>query len=314
MSSFALFGATGASGTVIAQALDAAGLPYRVVGRDRPSLEAQFGNGHAEIATWNPEDPASVQAAAAGIDTIVYLVGVPYNHFELHPRLMQSTLDGAIAAGVRRMLLLGTVYALGRPQTRPVDESHPRDPHTFKGKMRMAQEDLVLRAHAAGRIAGTVLRVPDFFGPALTRSLVYDVFPAALQNRRATVIGPIDTPHQFVYVPDLGPLVVALAREDRAYGRAWHFAGSGTITTRAFARMVFETAGRGEPKLMVANKTMLRVLGLFDPIMRELVEMNYLQSDPVILDDRALRELLPGLRATPYPEAIAQTLAATKGA
>ena len=52
----------------------------------------------AEVATWNPDDPLSVRAAAQGIDTIVYLVGVNYWRFELHPRLMEQTLDGAIAA------------------------------------------------------------------------------------------------------------------------------------------------------------------------------------------------------------------------
>ena len=43
---------------------------------------------------------------------------------------------------------------------------------------------------------------------------------------------------------------------------------------------------------MVAGKTMLRVLGLFNPIMRELVEMNYLMSDPLILDYSALQALI----------------------
>jgi nucleoside-diphosphate-sugar epimerase len=222
--------------------------------------------------------------------------------------LMRATLEGAFAAGVRRLVLLAPVYSYGRPQRPLVDESHPRDPQTFKGRMRKAQEDLVLGAHGDGRIEGTILRVPDFFGPYVEGSLVRDVFAAAVENRRANVLGPIDTPHQFVYVPDLGPFVIALAHEDRAYGRAWNFAGSGTIAQREFARMVFEQAGRAQPKLMVANKAMLRVMGLFDPIMRELVEMNYLQTEPVILDDRALHDLLPALNVTPYAEAIAQTL------
>ena len=53
---------------------------------------------------------------------------------------------------------------------------------------------------------------------------------------------------------------------------------------------------------------MLRSIGLFDPIMRELVEMNYLQSDPVLLDDHALRTLLPGVHVTSYDDGIAHVL------
>ncbi len=279
MSTYALFGASGATGAAISQALEAAGLSYRVVGRNREALESEFGaRPLAEIVTWNPADAHSVQAAATGIDTIFYLVGVPYNHFELHPELMEATLDGAIAAGVRRIVLLSPIYSYGRPQAATVSESHPREPETFKGKMRKEQEDVLLEADAAGDIQALVLRLPDFYEGDPKKSLVGDIFAAALKHRYAMVIGPIDRPHQYVYVPDIGPLAVALAQEDRAYGRAWNFAG------------------------------------LFDPIMRELADMNYLQSDPVLLDDGALRALLPNLHVTSYDDGIAQTLATMKAA
>lgn len=307
---FALFGASGQTGGPIAKALHDAGLAYRAVGRSRDVLDAEFGaDPLAEIVTWNPDDPSSVKAAASGIDTIFYLVGVPYDQFDKHPAIMRQTLDGAIAAGVKRIVLIATVYPYGMPRTTPVREDHPREPHTFKGKMRKAQEDLLLSAHSSGEIAATILRLPDFYGPGVERSLVWDAFPAALQGRRANLVGPIDTPHQFVFVPDIGPIALALAQEPRAYGRAWHFAGSGTITQREFVRRIFARAGR-DPKYFVANKTMLRMLGLFNPLMRELVEMHYLQSNPVIMDDSALRELLPQVNATGYDDGIAQTLAA----
>ena len=44
--------------------------------------------------------------------------------------------------------------------------------------------------------------------------------------------------------------------------------------------------------------------------MRELVEMNYLQTDPVLMDDSALQRLIGPIEKTPYAEGIRQTLAA----
>jgi len=77
MSKIALFGAAGAIGQSIAHALAAQGRPYRVVGRSEASLRKSFGaDPLAEVVTWNPDAPESVRAAAEGIDTIVYLVGV----------------------------------------------------------------------------------------------------------------------------------------------------------------------------------------------------------------------------------------------
>ncbi|MCE9673451.1 NAD-dependent epimerase/dehydratase family protein [Myxococcus stipitatus] len=308
----ALFGASGVIGQSVAQALRSQGRPYRVVGRSRRSLEAEFGaDPLAEVATWNPDDPASVRAAARGVDTLIYMVGVNYWQFHLHPELMRKTLDGAIAEGVQRVLLIGTVYPYGLPQAPSVKEDHPREPHTFKGRMRKAQEDLLLAEDAAGRIHGTILRLPDFYGPGVERSFLHRAFLAALDGKRASLIGPIDPPHEFVYVPDVGPVVTALMDEPRAYGRAWNLAGAGVTSQRALVDEIFRQAGH-PPKVMTMGKGMVRLAGLFDPFMRELVEMLYLLKTPVLMDDSDLRGLLGHVHKTPYAEGIRQTLAALR--
>lgn len=310
MAGIALFGAAGAIGRSIAAALRAEGRPYRVVGRSRAALERDFGDDPlAEIVTWVPDDPVSVRTAARGMDTIIHLVGVPYHQFQQHPVVMRQVLDGAVAEGVGQVLLIGTVYPYGRPQALPVREDHPRQPHTFKGRMRKAQEDLVLEADEAGRIRGAVLRLPDFYGPGVERSFLHDLARAAASGRRAKLIGPIDRPHEFVFVPDVGPVVAALISQAGAWGHVWHLAGAGTITQREAAAQAFAVAGR-RPKLMVAGRTMLRLAGLFDPLMRELVEMHYLWTDPVVMDDSALEALIGPIRKTPYAEGIRRSVEA----
>jgi nucleoside-diphosphate-sugar epimerase len=305
----ALWGANGAIGKSIADALRASGRAYRVVGRNRESLAASFGSDPlAEITVWNPEDAASVRAAAEGIETIVYLVGVDYTRFDLHPILMQATLDGAIAAGVSNVLLIGTVYPYGLPQTATVRENHPRSPNSFKGQKRKEQEDLLLEADRAGRIHGAVLRLPDFYGPAVEKSIIGEAFTAARSGKTANLLGPIDTPHEFMFVPDVGPVVVRLIEEPRAWGKVWHLAGPGTTTQREMLARIERVVGH-PVKVRVANKTMLRVMGVFIPLMRELVEMHYLQTNPVILDDSALRELLGPIHKTSYDDGVRATLA-----
>jgi nucleoside-diphosphate-sugar epimerase len=265
----------------------------------------------AEIVTWNPEDPASVRAAAQGVETLVYLVGGPYWDFRLHPVLMRQTLEGARAAGVSKVVLIATVYPFGRPRTERVTEEHPREPHTFKGKMRKEQEELVLAAHGQGGLQTTLLRLPDFYGPKVERSFLASAFQAALAGSRANLLGPIDTPHEYVFVPDVGPVVTALADNPRAYGRAWNLAGAGVTTQRALVERIFAEAGR-PPKLRVAGPLVVRAMGLFNPFMRELVEMHYLQTTPVLMDDSALRGLLGEVHKTPYEEGVRRTLQAMR--
>lgn len=304
MKKITLLGAAGAIGRSIADALNRAGKEYRVVGRNRSNLNSAFGSTKlAEIVTWNPDDRDSARAALRGSDPLVYLIGVPYNQFQLHPILMRKTIEAAVSENVERLVLIGTVYPYGRPQTTPVSEDHPRQPHTFKGRMRKEQEDALLEADAAGKIRGTILRLPDFYGPNVENSFLHGLFKAAASGGTANMVGPIDTPHEFVFVPDVGPVVIALAGNSGSWGRWWNLAGAGALTQHEIAERVFAMVS-SRPRLRVAGKNTLRLLGLFNPFMRELVEMHYLLTTPVLLDDSALLKLLGDIPRTPYDEGL----------
>ncbi len=310
MSKVALFGAAGVIGQSIAAAFGSQGRPYRVVGRSEASLRKAFGHDPlAGIVTWNPDSPASVRAAAEGVDTLIYMVGVNYWQFELHPELMRKTLDGAVAAGVKHLILIGTVYPYGRAQSNPVREDHPREPHTFKGHMRKAQEDLLMQAHADGRIRATVLRLPDFYGPGVEASLLHRAAQAAVNGGTADMVGPLDRPHEFVFVPDVGPVVARLVETPAGFGKIWHLAGAGATSQRELVAEMERQTG-AKLKLRVAGKTMLRLIGLFNPFMREMVEMNYLMTEPLVMDDSALQRLIGPIHKTPYVEGVRQMLAA----
>ncbi len=306
MATIALIGGTGAVGRAIADVLRQQGRTYRVIGRSEASLRKSFGaDPLAEIATWNA-DAESAKAALEGVETAIYLVGVPYDHFELHPKLMRATLDGAIAAGVKRLLLIGTVYPYGLPRTHTVDESHPREPHTFNAKMRKEQEDMLLAAHGHG-IETVVLRLPDLYGPGMEKSYLTAQFENAPQGKRSTIIGPIDVRHEWAFIPDAARVVVRVLDEPRAYGTFWNYAGPGEITQREFSDKIYAACDK-KPNYFLVNKTVLQLFGLFNPEMRKLAEMNYLMSDPVIMNDDRLRSLLGELPKTSYDEGIRLTL------
>lgn len=54
------------------------------------------------------------------------------------------------------------------------------------------------------------------------------------------------------------------------------------------------------------------MLGLFNPLMREMEEMHYLLTEPVIMDDSALQKLIGPIAKTPYAEGIRLILAAAR--
>jgi len=303
----AIFGAAGAIGPQVAAEFERRAIPFRVVGRTRAKLEKAFGRmANAEIFDADIADLRAASAAARGVDTIVYTAGLPYPSHNLHPALMRTTVEAAASMEVKRLVLVSSVYAYGVPRTSRVAETHARQPETRKGQYRKEQEDIALGASQKG-IAGLVVRLPDFYGPGADNSLANPVFQAALAGKTANWVGPINTPHEFVFVPDTGPAIADLAGCAECYGEAWNFAGPGEINTLDFITKIYQAVGRS-PKYRTVGRGILKMMGWFNPLYRELIEMLYLQETPVILDDRKLLAKLPDLKKTSYDEGIRQTL------
>lgn len=302
----AIVGAAGAIGHAVVAAWTRRGLPCRAIGRDRARLESAFG-GQVEIAPADILDPASIEGALAGAGAVVYAVGVPYPQFELHPVLMRKAVEAARRAGVARMAVVSSVYSYGAPQTGRVAESHPRQPQARKGRLRKEQEDIALAADGRGGLRTLVLRLPDFYGPHAELSLADQVFQGALAGKPANWIGSPDLPREFLFVPDAGPVIADLMGREDAFGEAWNLAGPGTITGREFIREAYRLAG-AQPRFRSAGPWVLRMGGLFNPLLRELVELHYLAETPVILDDSKLQRQLGAIHKTPYAEGIRQTV------
>jgi nucleoside-diphosphate-sugar epimerase len=300
----AIFGAAGAIGQSIAPELERRGIPYRVVGRSREKLERAFPR--AEVFPADLADSRSAGAAARGVDTIFYCVGLPYPSHHLHPALVRTTIEAARTVGVRRLILPSSVYGYGIPRTVRVAETHPREPHTRKGGYRKEQEDLVLGAHSPGTFDTMVVRLPDFYGPHADIGLAQFVFDAALAGKTANWPGVVNAAHEFVFVPDAGVTIVEMALRD-CYGEAWNYGGPGSINTLDFITRVYRAVGRA-PKYRAAPKGLLKILGWFNPDVRELIEMLYLQETPVILDDSKLAAKLGGLQKTSYDDGIRRTV------
>jgi hypothetical protein len=78
---------------------------------------------------------------------------------------------------------------------------------------------------------------------------------------------------------------------------------------RAISEEIERQTGR-RVRVRVAGKTMLRLIGVFNPFMHEMVEMHYLLTDPVLMDDSALQGLIGPIRKTPYAEGVRECLTA----
>ena len=142
----------------------------------------------------------------------------------------------------------------------------------------------LLSAADAGRVKIAIGRASDFFGAGVTETTLGErVFANAVIGKRADFLGNPDLPHTYSYVPDIAVGLATLGTDARAVGEVWHLPGPETVTTRALLDLVagevgYPVAVRSVPKLV------MRALGVFNPMMRELVEMTYEFDEPFVLD------------------------------
>lgn len=303
----AIIGASGAVGRALVDEWQRRSIRPVVLARDAARLEALF-SGRAEIRAADLARPEEAARALEGVREAVYCVGLPYPRFAEHPVLMRKALEAARRAGVRRMIVVTSVYSYGHPRAARVSEDHPREPETRKGRFRKEQEDAAMEAHSPGVFETLVLHLPDFYGPHASNSLAFMMLESLTQGRAARWLGDPDAPHEFVFVPDAARVIAQLLARPACFGRRWNLAGAGAISGREFAALAARELGV-PARILPTGRLMLRLGGLFSPLLRELVELQYLGETPVLLDDRALAAELGGIPKTPYSEGVREMIA-----
>ncbi len=183
------------------------------------------------------------------------------------------------------LVSIENLYGYGPTGGTAMTEDLPLAATTVKGRTRAAMTQELLAAADAGRVRIAIGRASDFFGAGITTgtTLGERVFGNAVAGKRADFIGNPDLPHTYSYVPDIAVGLATLGTDERAVGGVWHLPGPETVTTRQLLELVAGDVGhpvgvRGLPKLAV------RALGLFNPTMRELVEMSYEFDESFVLD------------------------------
>jgi nucleoside-diphosphate-sugar epimerase len=168
----------------------------------------------------------------------------------------------------------------------------------------------LLTAHHAGRVQVAIGRASDYFGPrgGAQSNLGDRVFSAALAGKTATVLGDPDQPHTYTYIPDIGEGLAVLGEHPDAPGEVWHLPNDpGTRTTRQLVDIIYRHAGQPSTKLRAMPALLLRALGLTNPTLRELHEMQYQFAEPFIVDSAKIATKLDA-HPTPIDQALAHTL------
>jgi nucleoside-diphosphate-sugar epimerase len=292
-----VFGASGGAGAALVRELAGRGHRVRAVSRGG----GRYPDGVEQVRA-DAEDAAAVREAARGAAAVYHSVNAPYPEWARRlPGIMDNLIGGAAEAGAR-LVYADNLYMYG-PTDGPMVEDTPVRPDTRKGALRARLADALMDAHARGRVRAAIGRASDFYGPPVVNAAAGDrLFGAALAGKRAMWVGRLDVPHSLTFTEDFARVLATLGERNEAPGHVWHAPDAGALTGREFAERVFEAAGK-PARVGTFGRPMVRVAGVFSPVMREFVEMMYQFERPFVLDGGRFTRTF-GIAATPHDEAI----------
>ena len=306
-----ILGAGGVIGRELSRSLaEAGGVRVRQVGRTPRSVVP----GDEQVPADLLDADATTRAVAGS--AVTYLVaGLPYDAKVWQrdwPRVMQHAIDACARAG-SALVFFDNVYAYGRVDG-PMTEATPYNPCSKKGEVRAAIATTLMEAHQRGDVRAMIVRAADFYGPGALLSLTHATVTTRLAaGKTPQWVGDARAVHTFTYTPDAGLSLARLAAIPSAYGQIWHaLTSQDDMTGERYVRLACEQAGRPY-KLQVAPRWMLRVMGLFVPVLRENHEMMYQFEHPYRFDSRKAEAAL-GRGATSYADGIAACWADVKKA
>jgi nucleoside-diphosphate-sugar epimerase len=260
-----------------------------------------------EVIGGDATDEVFTRKASDGASVVYFALNPPYNKWpELFPPMQAGVLEGAASAGAK-LIAMENLYMYGPTGGRPLTEDLPYAPNTRKGAVRARMSEELMEAHSSGRVRVAIGRASDYFGPRVLVSAAGEqVFGRAVQGKSAQVAGDPNQPHTYTYAPDVGRGLTILGEREEALGQAWHLPSPETLTTRQFVEMIFEEVDK-PARIQAAPKILLRAMGLFNPGMRELIEMLYEFEEPFVVDHSNFEQAF-GEQATPLKEAIGETV------
>jgi nucleoside-diphosphate-sugar epimerase len=308
-----VIGAAGGIGGATAAALLQHGWSVRAMSRDpdgarrrQPELAG------VEWVRGDALEPSDVLSAATGASVIMHGANPPgYRNWSgLQLPMLESTIAAARASGAS-IVFPGTVYNYGPDAFPQLGERSPQNPGTRKGAIRVQMEQRLERAARDGTQV-LIVRAGDFFGARAGNSWFSQaIVKPGRPLRSVTYPGKPEVGHAWAYLPDLGETIAQLVERRAELGafEVFHFGGHWLPRGIEMASAALRVAGARSVRIRRFPWLALYALAPFVETFREMLELRYLWTQPVRLDNAKLLTFLGEEPHTPLDRALRDTLA-----
>jgi len=299
-----VLGASGGMGYSIVKELSNRGYDVIALSRTKEKLVRLFDDfPNVKIYPGDVFDLETLNGAANGVDVIFHAINLPYGNWETDLSALTNNVIVAARNHGAKLAIVDNIYAYGRNPGSDVTEATPKKPHTKKGMLRL---DMEKKVKSAG-VPFLIVHFPDFYGPHVENGMINYTLRQILADKKGGFVGDQTVAREFIYTPDGAKAIVELAFRNDVYGQNWNIPGYGLIKGEDIISIIRHLTGYTK-KVSTITHTKLRLVGLFSKQMRELVEMQYLNVDPVVLDGQKYEKAIGKIPRTSYEDGIRETI------
>lgn len=246
------------------------------------------------------QNETDIDKAIAGSDVVYVVIG-----FEYRLKVWQNTWPPFLKAVINackkhgaKLVFFDNVYMYDKTAIPFMTEDSPVNAPSKKGAVRQILHEMIMEETDKGHLTALIARSADFYGPfnksSALNMMVVDNF---MKGKKAQAFGDIHKIHTYTYTPDAAKATALLGNTADAYNQVWHVPTTKEkLTTLQWIQLIAGQLGV-EPDVQAIPVWMLRVLGLFVPIMREFPEMLYQYEQDYIFDSSKFEKRF-GMHAT----------------
>jgi nucleoside-diphosphate-sugar epimerase len=223
------------------------------------------------------------------------------------PPLANAFLEYARTTGAV-LVTCSNLYGYG-PTSKKLTEDLPLNGTWVNSKVRAQMWFDAKQLNDDGVIRATEVRGSDYMSPGMQSRFGDRVVPVLKAGKGVQLLGDINQAHTFTAPADVAKLMMKIALDERAWGKAWHVPSNAPKTQLEVIQDIAKELGLNDVKVSSVAKAILGIMGVFNPVIRELNNGSYMFDAPFVMDDSAARSTF-GLQPTPWDEMIKGLVAA----
>ena len=301
-----IIGAGGSIGKALAPELFRYTTNVRLVSRNPSPV-----TGKEETVAADITDTAAARAAIAGSEVVYLVAGLPYKlktWQQQWPVIMRNVID-ACRHACARLVFFDNMYMYAAEGLHNITEEQAINPPSKKGIVRAQIADMLLQATRQGSLKAMIARSSDFYGPAVGNSILNEtVYKNMKKGKKGMWMVDAGKTHSFTYVPDAAKATALLGNTADAWNQVWHLpTASGKLNGKQWVEL-FAAALQQPARYTVLSRPMLKMLGLFIPVLKESYEMMYQYDRDYFFNSEKFMKRFPDFPVTAYEAGVRATI------